>query len=291
MTVTITLTSAGLDTGPFNLYSDLDGYSAAFETGISRSTLLAGYTTSAVPNGTNFIKVLSTGNCTNFVFIPVTFTTTTTTTNPDPPTSTLTFFSYESGIFTFTLSDPIYSTGIEIVSAAVDGSTSVTDCSVIDEADTITTANSVKIDAGEVIGSSLGNNPFTCAIVSYKKLDSIFIDGYGSFIDGDTVTIGGTLVTISIPSVCTTPYPCSTFTEWEGSRSSNSFLTVCSQPPTTVYTPFGQPISPGVIVYTDSGLTTPLLEKSYIVDPVNNAIYNISSVSGLVGTFTNTFCS
>ena len=36
MTVLLTLTTAGSDTGPFNLYSDVDGYISAFETGVSK---------------------------------------------------------------------------------------------------------------------------------------------------------------------------------------------------------------------------------------------------------------
>ena len=40
MTALITLTTAGLDSGPFSLFSNLDGYSAAFETNISKTELL-----------------------------------------------------------------------------------------------------------------------------------------------------------------------------------------------------------------------------------------------------------
>lgn len=73
MTVTIQLTTAGTDTGPFNLYSDIDGYISAFATGITRTTLLTGYTSSAVPNGSGVIRVKSNnGVCTNFVNIPIT---------------------------------------------------------------------------------------------------------------------------------------------------------------------------------------------------------------------------
>ena len=39
LTVLITLTTAGADTGNFNLYSDVDGYTAAFETGVAKSAL------------------------------------------------------------------------------------------------------------------------------------------------------------------------------------------------------------------------------------------------------------
>ena len=83
MIVTITLTSAGPDTGPFNLYSDVDGFVSAFETGVSKAALLAGYTTSLVPNGTTIIRVVSVNDlCTDFTDIVIggECTTTTTTT-------------------------------------------------------------------------------------------------------------------------------------------------------------------------------------------------------------------
>ncbi len=42
MTVTITLTLAGSDTGPFNLYSDVDGYTSAFQTNVPKGDFLGG---------------------------------------------------------------------------------------------------------------------------------------------------------------------------------------------------------------------------------------------------------
>lgn len=80
MTVLITLTVAGVDSGPFDLYSNIDGYVSAFETGVSRAALLAGYSSSLVPNGTSTIRIKSTGTCTNYIDVTVTTTTTTTTT-------------------------------------------------------------------------------------------------------------------------------------------------------------------------------------------------------------------
>jgi hypothetical protein len=82
--VTITLTTAGAATGPFNLYSNLDGYTTAFETGVSQASLVAGYLSILVPTGTTTIRVTSTGACTNSVDLPVTGITTTTTTTPIP---------------------------------------------------------------------------------------------------------------------------------------------------------------------------------------------------------------
>jgi activator of HSP90 ATPase len=89
--VTITLTTAGTDTGPFNLYSDIDGFVSAFETGVSKAALLAGYTSTLVPNGTTIIRVMSANPlCTNFIDIVIDkeCTTTTTTSSTSSTTST-----------------------------------------------------------------------------------------------------------------------------------------------------------------------------------------------------------
>lgn len=90
MTVLITLTIAGTDSGPFDLYSNVDGYVSAFETGVSKAALLAGYSSALVPNGTTTIRIKSTGTCTNYIDVPVTTTTTTTSTPPPPSTTTTT---------------------------------------------------------------------------------------------------------------------------------------------------------------------------------------------------------
>ena len=80
MTVLITLTTAGADSGPFNLYSNLDGYVTAFESGVPKASLLAGYSSPNVPDYTTTIRVLSTGACTNSIDIILDEVTTTTTT-------------------------------------------------------------------------------------------------------------------------------------------------------------------------------------------------------------------
>ena len=71
MTVLITLTTAGANTGPFNLYSDLDGYVTPFESAIAKATLVGGYTSTLVPDGTTTIKVLSAGDCTTPLYITI----------------------------------------------------------------------------------------------------------------------------------------------------------------------------------------------------------------------------
>ena len=80
LTVLITLTTAGADTGNFSLYSDVSGYTVAFETGVAKSALEAGYVSSLVPTSTSVIRVKSEATCKNYIDIPVVETTTTTTT-------------------------------------------------------------------------------------------------------------------------------------------------------------------------------------------------------------------
>lgn len=107
MTVLITLTVAGEDTGPFFvLYSDVDGYLSAFAT-VSKTDLLNGYSCNTVPDGTTVIRVKSydNPNCTNYIdisVVPLSTTTTTstsssTTTTTTQPDMTLTYEVYSSG--------------------------------------------------------------------------------------------------------------------------------------------------------------------------------------------------
>lgn len=89
MTVLITLTTAGTDSGPFNLYSNLDGFTNVFETGVGKIDLEAGYPSSLVPDYTTIIRVMSTSSfCLNYVDIPVETTTTTSTSSTSSTTTT-----------------------------------------------------------------------------------------------------------------------------------------------------------------------------------------------------------
>lgn len=88
MTLLITLTVADIDTGPFNLYSNIDDYVNPFAELIEKSDLLAGYTSTVVPDGTTNIKVQSINElCSNFILLTVN-TTTSTTTSTSSTTST-----------------------------------------------------------------------------------------------------------------------------------------------------------------------------------------------------------
>lgn len=101
--VIITLTTAGADTGPFDIYGNHDNYSVAIVTSIAKSTLLSGYTCNIVPDDATILRIKSNNNsCSNYINLnipapPTTTTTTTsapvtttTTTTPAPPTTTTT---------------------------------------------------------------------------------------------------------------------------------------------------------------------------------------------------------
>jgi hypothetical protein len=91
MTVLIQLTTAGTDTGPFNLYSNLDSFGVPFEVGVTKVDLLAGYLSTLVPNGTTTIKVCSTSlYCANCIDITIEPLPTTTTTSSSSTSSTTT---------------------------------------------------------------------------------------------------------------------------------------------------------------------------------------------------------
>lgn len=89
MTVLLTLTTAGIDSGPFDLYTNIDGYITPFAINISKSSLLSGYTSTVVPDYANIVRVKSSGLCSNYIDIVLTNTSTTTTTITPP----LTFLS------------------------------------------------------------------------------------------------------------------------------------------------------------------------------------------------------
>jgi len=113
MTILLTLTTAGTDTGPFNLFSNVDGYVTAFETGVSRSALLAGYTTSLATVGTTTVRIKSNGLCTNFIDVVLTGSTTTTTT-----TTCLTYYELAGcnpADYAFTLIVPTLGAGQQYV--------------------------------------------------------------------------------------------------------------------------------------------------------------------------------
>lgn len=91
MTTLLTLTTAGSYSGPFDLYSNIDGFTTPFETDISRGLLVAGYSTSLTPDTTEIVRIQSKGDCVNYVDVVLTNLTTTTTTTAFIPVTGLTW--------------------------------------------------------------------------------------------------------------------------------------------------------------------------------------------------------
>jgi hypothetical protein len=94
-TIVITLTIAGTDTGPFDLYECTSAVTCSacpFQTNVSKASLQAGYT-ATVADATTFIKVKSKGTCTTELILPVTGTppTTSTTSSTTSTTTTIEF--------------------------------------------------------------------------------------------------------------------------------------------------------------------------------------------------------
>jgi hypothetical protein len=109
MVVLVTLTSPGSDTGPFNLFSDVN-LGTPLVSGVAKSALVSGYTLSSVPDAATYIKVLSTGTCTNFINLNIVNFTTTTTTTSNPTTTTTTTASGPTTTTTTTLAGPTTTT-------------------------------------------------------------------------------------------------------------------------------------------------------------------------------------
>lgn len=293
MTVLLTLTTAGADTGPFNLFSNLDEYTSAFETGVLKVDLESGYLSYLVPDGTTTIRVMSDGACLNYVDLQINLTTTTTTTIANPETSILSFESYEKGMFTFTLSNVIYSRDVVITYASVEGSTTETDCTDLTLVDGFA-PGALTIHAGTSSGSVMGLTPFECNVLSAMKGSGINIDGFGTFYHGQTLIIDGTVVTVDISNCCMSPYVCSLYSEYSTKYCTYGELDpvcdVCAASNLTVYTTFPETIATGTTVYTDSALTTPLIGYKLIMNPTTFEVFNLNVSTGKVNASTIGFC-
>jgi hypothetical protein len=124
---------------------------------------------------------------------------------PDPATATLTFTNYQAGSFLFTLSSRIYSTSISISGASVSGFPNGTCTLPVVESDSASSI--VVINPGFTTATQPGSTPMSCSTLRYKRVNSISVNGL-SRTDGQTITIGKTLVTITIDNTTCTLYPC-----------------------------------------------------------------------------------
>lgn len=66
---------------------------------------------------------------------------------------------------------------------------------------------------------------------------------------------------------------------------------MCTDQPSEVYTEYGGIISTGQQLYDDNTLTSPLTGSDYIAENFGGAnIYNLNSVTGVIGTTTGSTC-
>ena len=86
--ITITIPPSGI-AGPFDLFSDADGYTSPFETQVPATELESGYVVE-LPLGATIIRVCSVGDCENCIDIPTNCPTTTTTSSSSTSTTTST---------------------------------------------------------------------------------------------------------------------------------------------------------------------------------------------------------
>lgn len=116
-----------------------------------------------------------------------------------PATSTLTFTKYQSGAFTFTLSTPILK-NVVISYASVNG---YDDSSCTNNVDgDVLSLNELTILALATTGTANGDTALPGVCTRYKKINNIIVNGV-TVVNGDTITIGGTVVTIVINTACT----------------------------------------------------------------------------------------
>lgn len=70
MTGIITINTIGVDITKFNLFSNVDGFTAAFETNIDKVLINSGFPTNNVPSETTIVRAMSSeGVCTNYIDI------------------------------------------------------------------------------------------------------------------------------------------------------------------------------------------------------------------------------
>lgn len=72
MTGIITVNTIGIDITKFNLFSNINGFTSAFETNIDKPLINSGFPTNNIPNGTTIVRVMSSeGACTNYIDISI----------------------------------------------------------------------------------------------------------------------------------------------------------------------------------------------------------------------------
>jgi len=186
MTILIDLSVAGINTGPFNLYSDADGYVTAFALNVTRQQLLDGYP-AVVTNGTTNIKLQSLSDiCPNDTIIPVNTTTSTTSTTTTLNCSFV-VNAQEVTTTTTTTATPTTTTtttapGISVSLQIGDSSCSGGICGLTGNISTITvyTSTGTAVDGDIIYTTNQLITPYTTTRILRKGTSIMIVDGSGN---------------------------------------------------------------------------------------------------------------
>lgn len=88
MNILVTITSAGANTGPFNIYGNADNYATPLASNVAKSALQVGYTLNNVSDSITSIRIYSTGTCNNYIDLPVNVNSNTSNNSGDTPSNT-----------------------------------------------------------------------------------------------------------------------------------------------------------------------------------------------------------
>jgi hypothetical protein len=158
--INITIPPGG-SAGPFDLYSDANGYAVPFETQVPAASLTAGYIIE-LPIGATIIRVCSVGTCENCIDIPTNCPTTTTTSTSSTSTTT----STSSTTTTTTTAAPPYRFDWELITGTP---SSIGTVNLVIEVDSVEQVNStisggspyqsgtLLLTAGQVVTATMNN--------------------------------------------------------------------------------------------------------------------------------------
>jgi len=158
--INITIPPGG-SAGPFDLYSDANGYTAPFETQVPAASLTAGYIVE-LPVGATIIRVCSVGTCENCIDIPTNCPTTTTTSTS---TSTTTSTSSTTTTTTTTAAPP-YKFNWELITGTPSDIGNVKLRIYVDTIEVVTStispgntyqSGTLFLTAGQVVTATIGN--------------------------------------------------------------------------------------------------------------------------------------
>jgi hypothetical protein len=156
MVVLLTI-SAGLDTGPFDIYSNVDDFTTPVETGVSKALLVAGYNCSSIPDGATTVMVKSVGDCTNYAVSTISYPTPPSTPSPTTTPSSTPAPTPTPTLGTYSLDYIIYKEGGLCECVASSGSITVNG-TIIAAWDATTpcgiTGNTISVPVGSVISAN-----------------------------------------------------------------------------------------------------------------------------------------